>query len=494
MNKEVKLNSVQGGAFSTSQNRLTFVIPSGRVYNLSESYINLNTEISVVENETASGVGVYAMAVRFGGANTDGTFPNVFNTAMIKNASIRSNLQGKIEDIRRVDQISNILQTHNTSIHETQGKQLNSMTQNGTNFNVGRNGIFRDLNKLGTIKSIDKNIAPVRINLEDVFDFCHQATELDTSRTGDIHIDCELNIDKLGVVQRFTDAEWPGAFATSWANVDVNAAPGNEIVSTATFTNVNQIPLWVGQKIEITGTEAGGAAPVASKEVVIASVTWVDTGADVGKIKLTFEQDWAATQVGGSYTAITLNTEDIASASIVVNFAELVLKELAQPSSDFREIEYSTFTTEQDNGNGLNNFQKQYQVEAEADAVVIAFPFAANDTISMNADMTHYRLRLDNQDLTDRNVDWQSPLYWDRHNMALQQMGLRYKKTFPNNGTTSATQNYAGDIDHFQQTTIETPLEQKDREKLLQVNIQQDPTKTLGAITLFKHLPRVFRY
>ena len=70
MNREIKLQANQGGAFTAAQNRVSFTLPPSGVYDLSNSYINLNLEMNVVENETASGTGIYNMDLEWthGGA------------------------------------------------------------------------------------------------------------------------------------------------------------------------------------------------------------------------------------------------------------------------------------------------------------------------------------------------------------------------------------------------------------------------------------------
>jgi hypothetical protein len=491
MNREVKLNSIQGGPFTTSQNRISFSVPSDGVYDLSESYVNLNCEISVVENETASGIGVYPMSLSFASAKGGGALPNVWNPALVKNCSIKSERQGSIENIRRIDQISNVLQLYNNSVLELRGKSVDAMTTLAGNFNINLYSLFRDINKVGVVKSKANNVAPIKIKLEDLFDFAHQAVELDTTKTGQVMIDLELQISKIGsaMPEDMKSAQWGAGITTGWANVTAQG-DANEIVTTWTATNLNQSPLYVGQKLKVSATGTGGAGNVVDKEAVISSIEWVSSGADKGKLKVQFEAKWGDVGVGETFTGITVATEVPASSSISLNFGELVLKRLAKTSSDFDTIEYSTFTTEQDNGNGLTTFQKQYQVEGDSDAVVVVFPDTEDDSQSIS-DVEQFRLRLNNDDLTDRDVQVQSPLYYDRINMSMTQMGLRLKRLNQQNGTANFKELDIALQGEFIQSVIMNPLVQTPSEKLLQVNTQGG---AVNAITLFKHLPRVFSY
>ena len=123
-----------------------------------------------------------------------------------------------------------------------------------------------------------------------------------------------------------------------------------------------------------------------------------------------------------------------------IDSAEIVLKTVASPQG-IDEIRYDTFSTEQTNGNGLTSFQHQYQVEPEATNVIIMFPTsnARGDLISNNNEIDSWRLRLNNDDLTDRSVEQNSPLSYDRKAMTFANMGSKLKNLQQNNGSPSET-------------------------------------------------------
>ena len=88
MNQEVKLQAIEAGPFTASQNRVSFQIPSDGVYDLSESYIELNTEITNTDDPAQGGTGIYPMELKFGtteaqGGGVNGT-GNMFNTCLVK--------------------------------------------------------------------------------------------------------------------------------------------------------------------------------------------------------------------------------------------------------------------------------------------------------------------------------------------------------------------------------------------------------------------------
>ena len=107
-----------------------------------------------------------------------------------------------------------------------------------------------------------------------------------------------------------------------------------------------------------------------------------------------------------------------------------------------------------------------------------------------------WRLRLNQQDLTDRNVPRGSPLAFDRLAMTLNSMGTGLSNLVRNPGKTNA-QTWTGTYTDtkFDSVLVANPLFQTEQQKLLQVNI--DCTAASGGVkklVLYKQLPRVFAY
>jgi len=486
MNKEIKISSDQGGNFTVTQNRLSYTVPDDGVYDMSRSYINLNAVINVTENEVATGTGVYIMDLKWKSQTANN--PKFFNSSIVKNASIRSSRNGQIENIRRVDLLTNILKTYNTSTQENKCLSYKAGSQLVDAVDKQQYSIYRDINKLGNVKSKANNNTPVKIPLSDLFDFCAQATELDTQKTGRVRIDCELNIDKLEPQQKMLINEWPAE-----ANLlnDLTTVGGqNTIVTQCAFTEMHQSPYYVSQKLQLTATGNGGAPNLAAEVLTIQSISKNDNGT----LTITTEQNFANLAVGQTYTAVSiLAVEAVASSTVSVDFAELVLVKLNKSSSDFDEIQYGTFSTDQSNGNSLNNYQRQFQVEAESDCVVIVQPDSNNDLLSKSGIVDNYRLRLNNNDITDRSVFQDSPLYYDSISSTMTKMKLRLKSLFENNGNTSK-KTYNPYEATSQQESIMSTLEQTVNEKLLQVNINCKLGESVNELVMFKHLPRVFSY
>ena len=490
MNREIKISSNEGGSFSASQNRVSFTVPGDAVYDLSQSYINLNAIIDVVEQDAgASGIGVYIMDLEW--TSTDANKPQFFNSSIVKNCSLSSARNGQIENIRRIDLLSNILKTYNTSFQEHKSLAYKNASQNIESVNNQQYSIYRDINKVGNVKSKSNNNTPMKIMLGDLFDFAHQADELDTKKTGDLRIDLELNIDKLEPKQRMLTGRFPAAALT----FDDIVTPGdlNEVTTKCSFETLDQSPYYVGQKLQMSadGANTGPPPNIADVQAVIETITENANGT----LTLTFEQNWGNLPAGGgTYINVRANDVDnVASASVSVNFAEVVLLQLAKNSSDFDEIEYCTYSTEETNGNGLVNYQNQFQVEPEADSLIIVNPSPENGLLSKANVINSHRIRQDQVDLTDRDVVHLSPLYYDRINDTMTKMKLNVKSINENNGNTSATTYSPREASSLQES-IMTPLTQTPREKYVQVNIQAEAGQSVNALALFKHLPRVFNY
>lgn len=506
MDKIIKLNSNEGGPFTATQNRVTFDIPSDGIYDLSESYINLNFQTSHVDADPASGDSVYPIDLRWKAVNdatpapANPVNPNFPNVCLVKNAVLRTAMQGQLENIRRVDQLNAILAPYTTSLEEEYSKSYHAASQivptkNGTQ---NRFSIYQEINKVGNVDSKVNNNARAMIPLRDLFDFCYQADAYDSSKTGTTSIFCELNYDKLQAVSVQEDFSDLNSFEDI-----TNAGQVSVIKSDIVFDNSDQWPYFVNQKVNCTFTNNGTQQTV---KCVIGNIEWIDSGADAGKLNITMKASIFTIPGGQNMTGITLNKVDPQSVSFELNFAEIILTRKADNFSGHMnkntgkkdpipsQISYSTFSTEQVNGNAIVPFQRQFQVEPESDAVIISFPQGEDDLISpaQLTNFENFRLRLDNDDLTDRDIEVRSPLYFDRINMTLISMQRRLKRLTQYSGDTAIDAGLCWQAP-TQNVSIMNPLVQKANEKLLQVNITGGGSG-ISRMVLFKHLPRVFSY
>lgn len=492
MNREIKLQANQGGDFTSAQNRVSFTLPPSGVYDLSNSYINLNVKHNVVENETASGIGVYNMDMEWtqGGG---GKAPKFNNVSLVKNAVMKTGV-GSIENIRRVDILKQLLMTYGSTFEENSSKSYQAADQLAMPITSYHSAIYADLVKEGTLKSKYNDIQPVKIPLGDIWDFCHTAEEFDAGKAQGATMELELNIDRVASVHR-SNLDFAANALKQF--VDINAVGDvNTIQTKAKTLSIRDSPYHVGQKLKLSATHTdGGVSNITDKELVISQISRDTT---TGVISLTFETNWGNLGAGKEYTNISVVKESPASSTLEFNFAEIVVVALPKTSSDIDVIEYSTYSTEETNGNGLTSFQNQYSVEPACDGVVIAFP-DATELISNNKHIKDFRLRLDNEDLTDRNVGVESPLYYDRINMTMTNFKMKMKNIYQNNGQTD--DNWGGTYgeEDLDIVSIMSPLVQKTQpfDKQLQVNIDATlnaPSAGVTKLVLFKHIPLEYKY
>ena len=133
MEKFIKIQSNQS-EFSNTANLVDFVIPEGDVYDLSDSWVNLEFQIDVTEVASyggvadASGVGVYEMSLSW--VTTDTEKPKFFNSAIVRDCLMDNSKQGLIESVRRIDQLSQIRQTYEKSWGEAKSHSYLDASQN----------------------------------------------------------------------------------------------------------------------------------------------------------------------------------------------------------------------------------------------------------------------------------------------------------------------------------------------------------------------------
>ena len=111
---------------------------------------------------------------------------------------------------------------------------------------------------------------------------------------------------------------------------------------------------------------------------------------------------------------VTIKADKASSAlsKIRLNKAEIVLSVLAGVNGP-SEIDYRTYTTDEQNGNGQASYFHQYQVEGEAQNLIVAL--CANNTITPIQTFNSYRMAIENVDQTgNRSVVFNSSLYQDR--------------------------------------------------------------------------------
>jgi hypothetical protein len=527
MNRVIKINSNQGGNFSASNNLVDFRIPDDGVYDLSKSYINIVSNCSQpsARDGLDGGNGVYCPLIGY--LQDDGTTANnniMPNVALVKNCSMRNSNVGVIEDIRRSDILRTNLYQYTNSDEDKNTDQRKQLVQ-GFSQSRNKNSIYRELHKEGTDES--RNVeAHIRIELKDLFNFGN-VKAYDTQKYGKTDIHLELNIDKLSVSQYLpNDATWNGDNGLIKKNTGIDITAPNQLgadrrhiilgVDTTqnTFNRLDDSQFWVGQKVSITlaytqgGTQTVNRFPVVAnipKRIVEIYYNRGDNnvnfpGVNVGSICLVLDSvldtgAGAGVMVAGeSINNITCLGVATTSNSLSFDTAELVLEKIMNPPKIQYPIQYTSWTTEEQNAEGQATFTRQLTLEPNC---INFFAFQPSDILSLAGNIRSYRLRLNNEDLTNQDINCvavangkfqQDSVYYDRLVMTMANAGMNVKNLTEVLKSTAV--NTGGYTDQSPQDIImiSNPIPASNDNQLLQVNIQGASATTLGKLCFFKNI------
>jgi hypothetical protein len=485
MNKFIKIPSNEGGSFTQTRNLVNFTIPDNAVYDLSQSYVNFDISVDVVD-ATPALPAVYNVDFRYLNATTC-----PYNIALVKNCRLTSRKYGQLADVRRVDILRQNLNQVLLSRKQKEGEEYNSF-QRGFNDNGLKVSPWLEARGEGTVLSRYVN-HPIRVPFSQLFNI-GSSTNYDATKMGETKLHLELNPGKFTLHQTQGDGtratQWGQTQNTTFADITGPAPTTLTLTTKQPFDTLQDAPSWVGQKISITSAAAGTAAALAEQRV-ITGIEWVKGGANNKKIVLTLNASLPALPAAADgYTDITCDGVNYANATFSINNAEVVLKALANPMPQ-DGMSWTHFSTEEYTTAQQQNFRHLFQLEPDSVNVLIMTPANNDDLNSTKQDLSTFQLRLNNDDLTDREVSVYSGLYNDRLNMTLVNMGKRARDLsqvgLNVTQTNAATKFDAGLL------LIGNPLPMTANEKLLQVNLNSTAGGTT-KLALFKEIPRTVKW
>lgn len=498
MDKYTKIQSIESGEITATDNLRNFKIPRGEVYSLRDSFVEFECSVDVTEGEPLGGVGIYNTNVRW----ISTKYPHFYNSVFVKNAHVSSDLKGQIEHIRRNDILQQNLGILDKSFGNKKDASYIDINQIQSPINKQQYGRFINMEKVGIVKSTNKRITPLTFRLNEVFDFC-DVDEYDTNKGGALNFHFELNRDKLESYISMKNADSVPAEVKSF--MTVAAGVGNNIIMGSATTqtrveNLDQIPYYVGMKILVTGTCVQDAAKsVTDKPAVISGIIWTRPNAadqsKSGQYLLSFEQDWGVALGGAEeYTGITVKIEENITTALRINTANLVLKKLNDDErKNYDEIDYMTYSAEEGNAGTTTSFQRLFTVEPTATQAFMCFPKNDDGIISSNQ-IDSFRCALNNISVTNRDVLRRSPLYYDRLSSTLRGMRRGLKDAHSNAGTSAQSNSYTSVWSDaaLQSEPLVASLFRTDSIKFLQV--KAECPNGAGDFVLFKSIPRKFVY
>jgi len=529
MDKVIKITSVQGFSDSwlntarpTNLNLLDFVIPEGIICDLSRSYISVQVQ---VDNSIYIDAAAQTLYLEVNGDDK----MNVPNAALIRNISFTNN-KGQAENMRNADTLacalwgaSNTTATQQSDLNtlaewnDAAGvKNLSTFLLDVVNTNVSNDGATADL----THRSRDIRRA-IKIPLKDVLGIGN-TTAYDTSsnKFGQTHIKCETNFAKLksAYTGGFEDVSDSFDETNVWGKItyDEAALPGTgtpaerstplEMEFTVDYTNIDWelcCPFFVGQLVNATYDVDG----VNRDTLLDRTITKLQFQKDntklsaanggLGKMFVTFDEAVHTNNAGIGPQAVNNIKLKAANAGIqtnVVNMAELCLYTLPPGTDTPDSISYPVYTTEQDNGNGLLKFSRQYQIEPQADAVLIC---GTNDgEILPNRTFRSYRYDINNVPQTGNrdilmghgNTIVGSPLYYDRLQRCLEsQIGIGWR----NNQMRFCKWTNTQGLNYIEPNClIAETCDEGVEPKMMGIEIEAEDGGTVANLLLYKHMMR----
>ena len=514
--KIIKISSQQGfsdtwlnAAEPTNLNLCDFRIPAGMTVSLKDSYIAFNVSLPTPDDSPINTmITLDSLSDPTVATAKNYTAPN---SCLIRNARMTCD-RGQVESIRRVDTLKCAMWNleHDT---EEQQDDLNAFVApksvrgvgNQTSYFLDAVKVSNDDDDVAIVGALSRNLTrDVKVPLAEIFGI-GQVDDWDTSKFGETRIHLETNWNKVKSVnlggQEDVSLTFDGSGAFWGSADDVTLAVGADLTA-ITLTNVYNsqsemeqfCPFFTGEKILYSATASGTLANAVNVATVVNSMLFDEA---TGKAVINFNSAVLSNPAGGTASNITvavIKADTSTAITNTVNRAELVLMTRPGVEGD-DEYEYVTYSTEQDNGNGIASFSRGYVIEPEAQNMMVCL--TKPNEILPGIKYLSYRYAIDNVDQTgNRSVEPNSTLQYDRLQRCLTNtstgMGwrnaqLQFFNWTPNaNGTSTQEDAY----DKPNSTICET-LVLTDRPKYVDLQIETtgtDATDSLADIIIYKQM------
>jgi hypothetical protein len=470
--KQVKINSKQGGPFNARQNLVDFHIPSSMgAIDMAKSYVNLQCRCETVE--PFDGVFDVRIVYTVGGVSHELTAPN---TCIVRNCQLSSANKGMLEDIRRSDVLRTNLSYLKKTTEDADGMLYKDLLPHRTRTNHLQS-IWRDLKGEG-IEPSRQLTAPIQIPMSDLFNL--GAATVDTSFTGDLRVHLELSPERF-VPRQLFDGELSDDFGSPFMkemeDIQGVSTDISVVTSKIRYLDLADSPFWNDMPVTVKYTVKDGEAEASNVtyNTLIQSIEYLRTAedeGDVGKLKISlvsaFPQAPKETEV---YSDIIIHGSSAAlhgGLRFTIDFAEMVLQETDPVKME--GLVYSTYTSQETNGFGVQQYAEQFIVEPSC-YNFMALALNGNDLLTEKTEVKEYRIRSDNVDTTDRNVVVGTPLYHDRLSMYQLNNGESLKSLVLHSPSASASSNEARYSDVPVTPYMVTPLPVTPNTKIVDLNV-----------------------
>jgi len=422
----IKIDSNQG-SFDTTQSKSVCDIdlPAnlGNV-DLSRSYILITTQPTItVDGDVAGDV----KNPYLGYTLQQNQRLHCSDTAsLLRNANFSSR-KGRIEDIRHVDILKNTLSVYKQDLAQVQSGQNKLATMGlGQQFPSHQNN---EISKVEDILSRQTD-HDIHIPLSNIWNSCKsEGFDTGMGAHGNSRLHLEFNFQLLqahknGGVVAGSLVEGTAVLVQDFVAPAANAAADanyTELTTTALYKNKVNAPWYVGQAVAISSRNDAAAGNNANTNplTVQRKITKVEPQAS-GAIKLTFDGNISTAIVAQNKVLSEIKITDnqptapnIAAGTVAISKIQLVA--VLSDESPPAKLNYTTFDSEEDNYPATISTSRMYNVPPAVKNVYVMF-FGDSGSTQMrseNADLSTYRVSLDNKDITPRPIVIGSAMHKD---------------------------------------------------------------------------------
>ena len=392
-----------------------FPIEADGIYDLNSSCLILPTTINTTETTPAL-VGVH------------NCFLGNRAQVLVKNCRFSTTRAGILEEMTHNNFRNVNLEKFTRSTPQNRSEALFDGVQVEDVFS-NHYSCFRDLHRVGETASVE-NRPELRIPLRELFPGIGSMPQYPSFKLGKatVRVEFQAGSEMLEETRRYTDHT---DAAKTLACDNIAAADVGErkvvVITPTTFKADKEIPLWVGQKLNVQRTIN---AQVGVVDVLIAGIA---RNAETNKVTLTFSQSIATTAL--EISAITIIEVVVDSLAYKIEQPKLLLYQVKPTPSQMESarkklsnasIPYRTWSLEQDNLAATAEFNRQYYLEPNCSNAVMFFQGGQDDMDSLSNNLGSFRCALNQIDITNTDVDCNpsSPLYLDRAMWTITNCGL----------------------------------------------------------------------
>lgn len=499
MNSVIKIDSNQGTFDLTSaKSNVDIDIPAniGNV-DLSQSYVSINTRtVAQVTNQKAGLTGVNNPYIKYN-LDSQNDLHISDTAALVSNANFSSR-KGRLEDIRRVSLLRNTLSCYKRDLAQVQSGSNKLSTFEFSKQNNAHQ--LTEISKIDDIKS--REIAhEIHIPLKDIFNVC-KSDGFDTSAGahGQSRLHLEMKFKDLAVavnntidntkIEGHATNRWD-TFNTITASADAAGQTRDFLTSSHTYQNDANAPWFVGQYVRVAGTKGAGAGNGAfATDVVITKVERNSSRAVTlsfanDPITLVQNQDLSSvTIVDNAVLAVDGGGKLLPGTSLSITGVQLVAS--ISPEAPPKQLNYTTFDSEEDSYPATTSANRQYQVPPAVKNVYVMFFESDDDTQqrSFNQRLDTYRVTLDNKEVTTRPVQIGGKVHLDLIQQVFVNNGEQLKNIRETQMVNKAADD-AGNLDNIKNRMIAIPIPFKATPTQLQLELNATGGNLTGHHILY---------